>query len=111
MLNFFIKRFLIINCTLLFNDNKHKLKILINIDAIDYAFIDKKIAQFVYNMLNIKFVFLLKSKSLIEFDNRQIFSIIYVIYFKLTINLHFELIIFLLIIDLNNHSIILKNRE
>ena len=42
MFDFFIKRFLIINCTLSFNDNKHKLKILINIDAIDYAFINKK---------------------------------------------------------------------
>ena len=73
MFDFFIKRFLIIICTLLFNDNKHKLKILINIDAIDYAFIDKKIAQFVYNMLNMKFVFLLKSKSLIEFDDHHVF--------------------------------------
>ena len=79
MFDFFIKRFLIINCTLSFNDNKHKLKILININAIDYAFIDKKIAQFVCNMLNIKFVFLLKSKLLIEFDKRHFFLIIQII--------------------------------
>ena len=108
LFDFFIKRLLIINCTLSFNDNKHKLKTLINIDAIDYAFIDKEIAQLVCNMLNIKLVFLLKSKFLIEFDDRQFSSIIHVIYFKLTIDLHFELIAFLLIIDLNNHSIILN---
>ena len=108
MFDFFIKRLLIINCTLSFNDNKHKLKILINTDAIDYAFIDKEIAQLVCNMLNMKSVSLLKSKFLIEFDNRYVSSIIYVIYFKLTIELHFEFIVLLLIIDLNNHSIILK---
>ena len=60
------------------------------------------------DMLHMKFVSLLKSKSLIEFDDRHVSSIIHVIYFKLTIELHFELIAFLLIIDLNNHSIILK---
>ena len=104
----FIKRFLIINCTLSFNDNKHRLKTLIDIDAIDYAFIDREIAQLVCNMLSMKFVSLLKSKSFIEFDDRHISSIIHVIYFKLTIRLHFELIASLLIIDLSNYSIILK---
>ena len=108
MFDSFIKRSLIINCTLSFNDNKHKLEALINIDAIDYAFIDREIAQLVCNMLNMKFVSLLKSKSLIEFDDRHVSSIIHVIYFKLTIDLHFELIVSLLIIDLNNHSIILE---
>ena len=93
---------------IILNDNKHKLEILINIDAIDYAFINKKIAQFVCIMLSMKFVSLLKSKSFIEFDDRYISSIIYVIYFKLTIKLHFELIVFLLIIDFDNYSIILK---
>ena len=104
----FIKRSLIINCTLSFNDNEHKLETLIDIDATDYTFIDREIAQLVYNMLNMKSISLLKSKSFIEFDDRQISSIIYIIYFKLTIELHFELIVFLFIIDLNNHSIILK---
>ena len=108
MFDLFIKRSLIIFCTLSFNDNKHKLEALIDTNAIDYAFINKEIAQLVCNMLNMKFISLLKSKSLIEFDDRHVSSIIYVIYFKLTINLHFELIISLLIIDLNNHSIILE---
>ena len=70
LFDFFVKKFLIINCTLLFNDNKYKLKILKNIDAINYIFIDKKFAQFVCNILNINFVFLLKSKFIIKFDNR-----------------------------------------
>ena len=59
-------------------------------------------------MLNMKFVLLLKSKFLIKFDDRYAFFIIYVIYFKLTIKLHFEFIVSLLIIDWKNYSIILK---
>ena len=55
-----------------------------------------------------KFVSLLKSKSFIEFDDRHVSSITHVIYFKLTIDLHFEFTTSLLIIDLNNHSIILE---
>ena len=108
MFDSFIKRLLIISCTLSFNDNRHKLETLINIDAIDYAFIDREIAQLVCNMLSMKFVSLLKSKFLIEFDDRYVSSIIHVIYFKLTIELHFELIAFLLIIDFDSHSIILE---
>ena len=104
----FVKNSLIINCILFFDNNQHRLKILIDIDVIKYAFIDKQITQFVYDMLHMKSVLLLKSKFLIEFDDRYVSSIIHVIYFKLTIKLHFELIAFLLIIDLNNHSIILE---
>ena len=108
MFDFFVKKSLIINCILFFDNNQHKLEILINIDVIEYAFIDKQITQLVCDMLHMKFVSLLKSKFFIEFDDRHVSSIIHVIYFKLTIELHFELIVFLLIIDLNNHSIILK---
>ena len=51
------------------------------------------------NILNIKFILLLKLKDLIKFDDRYVLSIIYVIRFKLTITLHFEFTISLLIID------------
>ena len=108
LFDFFIKRSLIINCTLSFNDNRHKLKILIDIDATDYVFIDREIAQLVCNILSMKSISLLKSKSFTEFDDHQTSSIIHVIYFKLTIKLHFELIVLLFIIDLSNHSIILE---
>ena len=108
MFDLFIKRSLIISCTLSFNDNRHRLEALIDTNATDYAFIDREIAQLVCNMLSMKSVSLLKSKFLIEFDDRHASSIIHVIYFKLTIDLHFELIVSLLIIDLDNHSIILE---
>ena len=108
MFDFFVKKFLIINCILFFDSNQHKLEILIDIDVTKYAFIDKQIAQLICDMLHMKFVSLLKSKLFIEFDDRHVSLIIHVIYFKLTIELHFELIALLLIIDLNNHSIILK---
>ena len=108
MFDFFVKRFLIINCILFFDDNQHRLEVLIDIDVTEYAFIDRQMTQLVCDMLHIKSVSLLKSKSFIEFDDRHVSSIIHVIYFKLTIELHFELIVLLLIIDLNNHSIILE---
>ena len=108
MFDSFSKKLLIINCTLFFDDNQHKLKTLIDIDVIEYAFINREITQLVCNMLSMKSVSLLKSKSLIEFDDRYVSLITHVIYFKLTINLHFELTILMLIIDLNNHSIILN---
>ena len=108
MFDSFVKRSLIINCILFFDNNQHKLEVLIDIDVIEYVFIDKQIAQLVCDMLHMKSISLLKSKFFIEFDNRHVLSIIHVIYFKLTIKLHFELIVLLLIIDLNNHSIILK---
>ena len=108
MFDSFVKKSLIINCILFFDNNQHKLKVLIDIDVTRYVFIDKQITQLVYNMLHMKSISLLKSKFLIEFDDRHVSSIIHVIYFKLTIELHFELIVFLLIIDLNNHSIILE---
>ena len=108
MFDSFVKKSLIINCILFFDSNQHKLKALIDIDVTKYVFIDKQITQLVCDMLHMKSVSLLKSKLFIEFDDRHVSSIIHVIYFKLTIELHFELIVFLLIIDLNNHSIILK---
>ena len=108
MFDSFVKRSLIISCILFFDNNQHKLETLIDIDAIEYAFIDRQIAQLVCDMLHMKSVSLLKSKSLIEFDDRHASSITHVIYLKLTIELHFELTALLLIIDLNNHSIILE---
>ena len=108
MFDSFVKRSLIINCILFFDNNQHRLEALIDIDATEYAFIDRQITQLVCDMLHMKSVSLLKSKFLIEFDDRHASSIIHVIYFKLTIELHFELTAFLLIIDLNNHSIILE---
>ena len=108
MFDFFVKKSLVINCILFFDSNQHRLEALIDIDVTSYAFIDKQIARLVCDMLHMKLVSLLKSKLLIEFDDRYVLSITHVIYFKLTIELHFELIALLLIIDLNNHSIILK---
>ena len=108
MFDSFVKKSLIINCILFFDSNQHKLEALIDIDVTKYAFIDKQITRLVCDMLHMKFVSLLKSKSFIEFNDRHVLSIIHVIYFKLTIELHFEFTAFLLIIDLNNHSIILE---
>ena len=108
MFDSFVKKSLIINCILFFDSNQHKLKALIDIDATNYDFIDRQITRFVCDMLHMKSVSLLKFKFLIEFDDRHVSSIIHVIYFKLTIELHFEFTAFSLIIDLNNHSIILK---
>ena len=44
MFDSFIKKSLIINCILFFDNNQHKLEALIDIDVIEYAFIDREIA-------------------------------------------------------------------
>ena len=60
MFDFFNKSFLIINCTLFFDDIQHKLTILIDIDVIEYVFINKEITQFIYNMIKHKICIIIK---------------------------------------------------
>ena len=43
MFDFFVKKSLIINNILFFDNNQHKLEILIDIDITKYVFIDKQI--------------------------------------------------------------------
>ena len=79
-----------------------------NIDVIDYSFIDEDIAHIACKELELKFVFLLKFWSLKSFDDKLTTFIIYVIYSFFIIQNHREALAFMLITKLNNHYFILN---
>ena len=85
----FASESLIIKCILSSNEISYSLKSLIDIEAADYSFIDEVIAQIVYDQLQIKFLTLIKAKSIQEFDDHYVKKlIIHVIYSNLTVQDH-----------------------
>ena len=56
------------------------MKFIFNIDIIDYIFINKKIARFVCHKLKIVFIRFLYSQYIRYFNEKNIKSIIHVIY-------------------------------
>ncbi len=84
------------------NEISYSLKSLIDIEAADYLFIDEVIAQIVYDQLQIKFLTLIKAKSIQEFDDHYAKKLItHVIYSNLTVQNHTIDTAFILIIQLN----------
>ena len=84
--DFFALKFLTTECILSSNEINYSLKSLIDIKAADYSFIDKLIAQNVYDHLQIKFLTLIKAKYIQEFDDHYVKKLItYVIYLNLTV--------------------------
>ena len=80
---------LIIKCVLSNNEISYSLKSLIDIEAADYSFIDKVIAQIVCDQLQIKFLTLIKAKSIQEFNHHYVKKLItHVIYSNLTVQDH-----------------------
>ncbi len=68
------------------NEISYLLKSLINIKAADYSFIDEVITQIVCDKLQIKFLTLIKAKSIREFNDHYTKKFItYVIYSNLTV--------------------------
>ena len=61
------------------------MQFLLDIDVIDYVFINKKIAYLVCQKLNIVFIRLLHSCYIRYFNEKNVKSIIYVIYSIFTI--------------------------
>ncbi len=73
-------------CILFSNEISYSLKSLINTEAADYSFINKVIAQIVYNQLQIKPLALIKAKLIKEFDDHYVKKLItHVIYSNLTV--------------------------
>jgi len=62
--DFFVSESLITECILSSNEISYSLKSLIDIEAADYSFINEVIAQIVYDQLQIKFLTLIKAKSI-----------------------------------------------
>jgi len=85
----FASEFLTTECILSSNEISYSLKSLIDIEAADYLFINEVIVQIVYNQLQIKFLTLIKAKSIQEFNDHYVKKlIIHVIYSNLTIQDH-----------------------
>ena len=106
--NKFQNNFLIIKYTFIFDKYEHNLQTLMNINIIEYVFIDERIAQLICETFQIIFVFLSRSKFVNEFDDRKIKFIIYVIYFTFIVQNHSKITIFMFIIKIEIYSLILN---
>ncbi len=67
--NFFALKSLTTECVLSSNEISYSLKLLIDIEAADYLFIDELIAQNVCDHLQIESLSLIKLKSIREFND------------------------------------------
>jgi len=91
------------------NEISYSLKSLIDTEAADYSFIDKLIAQNVYDHLQIESLTLIKAKSIREFNDHYAKKFItHVIYSNLTVQDHMIDTASMLIIQLNQHQMILE---
>ncbi len=96
-------------CVLSSNEISYSLKLLINIKAADYSFIDEVIAQIVYDQLQIESLTLIKAKSIREFDDHYAKKLItHVIYSNLTVQDHTIDTASMLITRLDQHQMILE---
>ncbi len=80
---------------------------MINIDVIEYAFIDESIAQSLCEILKIESDQLLKKRLIRAYDERKDQVIIHVIYSKMIIQRHIESFASMLIIKLDQQILIL----
>ncbi len=107
--NLFDDKLIIVNCILNFdNDNEYKIKAMIDNECIDYSFIDIDIAHKVCERLRIVSLKLNKSREVKNYDERRDKDITHVIYSLMIIQNHTKNSISMMIIKLNQHSIILE---
>jgi NMD protein affecting ribosome stability and mRNA decay len=98
---------IIVDCILNLKD-EYKIKTMIDNECIDYSFIDTDIAHKVCELLRIEFLQLNKSREIKNYDERRNKNIIHVIYSFMIIQNHTENCISMMIIKLDQHSIILE---
>jgi hypothetical protein len=107
--NLFDDASIIVDCTSNFyNDNEYKIKAMIDNDCIDFLFIDIVIAQKVCDSLRINSFKLNKLREVKNYDEKRNKDIIHVIYSFMIIQNHIENSISMMIIKLDQHSIILS---
>ena len=105
----FASKSLTIKCILFNNEISYSLKSLINIEAADYSFINELIMQNVCDHLQIESLFLIKLKSIREFNDHYAKKLItHAIYLNLTVQDHMKCFIFMLITQLSQHQMILE---
>jgi hypothetical protein len=98
---------IIVDCILDFKD-EYKIKAMIDNECIDYSFIDIDIAHKVCELLKIESLQLNKFREVKDYDERRDKNIIHVIYSFMIIQDHTENCISIMIIKLDQHSIILE---
>ncbi len=81
---------------------------MININVIEYAFIDESIAQSLCEILKIESVQLIKKRLVKVYDERKDQVIIHVIYSKMIIQEHTKNLIFMLIIKFEQQTLIFE---
>jgi len=107
--DFFALKSLTTKYVLFNNEISYSLKSLIDIEAVDYLFIDELITQNVCDHLQIEFLSLIKLKSIRKFDDHYAKKLItHAIYLNLTVQDHMKCFVFMLIIWLNQHQMILE---
>ncbi len=105
----FTSESLTIECILSSNEISYSLKLLIDIEAADYSFINEVIMQIIYDQLQIESLTLIKAKSIQEFDDYYAKKLItHVIYSNLMIQDYTVNIAFMLITQLKQHQMILE---
>jgi hypothetical protein len=104
---FFDDKSIIIDCTLDLK-NEYKIKAMIDNECIDYSFIDTDIAHKVCELLKIEFLQLNKLREVKNYDEKKSKNITYAIYSSMIIQNHTENCISMMIIKLDQHSIILE---
>jgi hypothetical protein len=105
--NLFDDKSVIVECTLEL-DNEYIIKAMINNDCIDYSFIDIDIAQQVCEALEINFLKLNKFREIKSYDEKTNKNITHAIYSLMIIQNHIESSTSMMIIKLDQHSIILN---
>jgi hypothetical protein len=106
--NLFDDKSIIVNCTLnLDNDNKYKIKVMIDNDCIDYLFINIDIAHKLCELLRIESLQLNKFREIKNYDERRSKNIIHVIHLFMIIQDHTKSCTSMMIIKLDQHLIIL----
>jgi hypothetical protein len=98
---------IIVECTLEL-DSEYIIKAMIDNDCTDYSFIDTDIAREVCEVLRISSLKLNKSREVKSYDERRNKDITHVIYSSMTIQNHTKSCISMMIIKLDQHSIILE---
>jgi hypothetical protein len=89
-------------------ENKFNIKIMIDIDATDYCFINKVIAHKICEMIEISLVKLLKLKNVRAYNDKKNAFITHAIYFSLKIENYLESTTSMMIIELDQQTIILR---
>jgi hypothetical protein len=106
--NLFDDKSIIVECILEL-DSEYIIKAMIDNDCTDYSFIDTDVAQRVCEALEISLLKLNKSREVKKYDERRNKNITHVIYSLMIIQNYTKSSTFMMIIKLDQHSIILEN--